>query len=68
MIIALFGVWGINKLNFDIGTVSVGEFPLGAYLPTILTILFFAGIAYAIYKKMLANILIGLGLLFYPSG
>ena len=64
MSLALSGlaVWGLTKTNFNVGGINIGNSNLGDYAPTIFTILLIGLLIYSIYKKVFANVMIGLGL------
>jgi len=65
LVLSLFAVYGIATSNFDVnmGSFDTGSFFLGDYLPTILTILFLAGIVYFIVRWGFGVVLMVLGIL-----
>ena len=60
--IAGLAVWGLTKTNINVGGFHVGNLYIGDYAPTIFTILLIGLLIYSIYRRVFANVLIGLGL------
>lgn len=61
--ISLIAVYGISNTNFSVSGAYFGHWYIGDYLPTLLTVIFVAGMAFLLYKFRLARVLIGAGLI-----
>lgn len=61
--ISLLAVYGLSTTNFSVQGGYFGKWYIGDYLPTLLTVIFIAGMAFLLYKFKLSRVLIGAGLL-----